>query len=68
MSTIIKAPRQFRFYAAAIALAALVITLLAVTFATGPAQAQGTTDGGNTDDYTNLSTYPNPQPCGTGAG
>ncbi len=56
MSTITNAPRQFRFYAAAIALAALVITLLAVTFATGPAQAQ---NAGNT--------YPDPQPCGTGA-
>ena len=65
MSSIINGPKQIRFYAAAIALAALAITLLAVAYATGPAQAQGT---GNTDDYTNLSTYPNPQPCGPGAG
>ena len=65
MDTIIKAPRRFSLYGAVLAMAALVITLLAVAYATGPAQAQNT---GNTDDYTNLSTYPDPQPCGPGAG
>ncbi len=65
MDTIIKAPRRFTLYGAVLAMAALVITLLAVAYATGPAQAQNT---GTTDDYTNLSTYPNPQPCGPGAG
>ena len=39
-----------------LAMAALVITLLAVNFAAGPAQAQNA-DG----------THPNPQPCGPGA-
>ncbi len=58
MSTIINAPKQIRFYAAAIALAALAITLLAVSSATGPAQAQNSG---------NLATYPDPQPCGPGA-
>ncbi len=58
MSSIINAPKQIRFYAAAIALAALAITLLAVSFATGPAQAQNSG---------NLATYPDPQPCGPGA-
>ena len=65
MDTIIKAPRRFTLYGAVLAMAALVITLLAVAYATGLAQAQGT---GNTDDYVNHSTYPDPQPCGPGAG
>ena len=29
---------------------------------------QGTGNTGNTDGYTNLNTYPDPQPCGPGAG
>ena len=55
MATIIHGSRRIRFYAAAIALAALAITLLAVSFASGPAQAQ------NADN-----TYPDPRPCGPG--
>ncbi len=65
MATITKVPRNMKLYAAALLAAALVITLLAVTFANGPVWAQNT---GTTDDYTNLSTYPDPQPCGPGAG
>lgn len=57
METIINAPRRFKLYAAAMAMAALVITLLAVVYATGPAQAQ------NADN-----TYSDPQPCGPEAG
>ena len=57
MDTIINFPRRFTLYAAAMALAALVITLLAVNMTAGPAQAQ------NADN-----TYPAPQPCGPGAG
>ncbi len=71
MDTIIKAPRRFTLYGAVLAMAAVVITLLAVAYATGPAQAQSTdggTGGGNTDDGVNLATYPDPQPCGPGAG
>ena len=56
MDTIINIPKQLKLAGAMLAMAALVITLLAVTFATGPAQAQ---DSGNN--------YPNPQPCGPGA-
>ncbi len=39
MATIIQDSRRIRFYAAAMTLAALVIAVLAVTFATGPAWA-----------------------------
>ena len=59
MLTTIKAPGHFRFYAAALALAALVITLLAMSVAGNPAQAQ-TSDANNN--------YPDPKPCGPGAG
>ena len=40
MNTIANAPNRFKLYAAGVALSALLITLLAVTFATGPAWAQ----------------------------
>ena len=64
MNTHITAPRHFRLYGAVLAMAALLITLLAVTLTAGNTMAQT----GTTDDYPNLSTYPNPQPCGPGAG
>ncbi len=75
MDTIINAPKRFKLFAAAFAMAALAITVLAVSFATGPAWAQNPGPGGNgptgnTDgdpSYPNLSTYPDPQPCGPGA-
>ena len=53
MDTITNAPRRFTLYAAILAVAALVITLMALTFATDPASAQS-------------KTYPDPQPCGQG--
>ena len=65
MDTLTNIPKQLKLAGAMLAMAALVITLLAATLATGPAQAQSP---GNTDSYPNLSTYPNPQPCGPGAG
>ncbi|MCY4559389.1 MAG: cadherin repeat domain-containing protein [Chloroflexi bacterium] len=61
IDTIIQAPRRFTLYAAVLAMAALVITMLTVTLTTGPAQAQNA----GTDGMTN--TYPAPQPCGPGA-
>ena len=57
MATIIHGSRRIRFYAAAIALAALAITVLAVAYATGPAQAQD-------DPNLNTGKYSDPQPCG----
>ena len=57
METIINAPRRFKLYAAAMAMAALVIALLAVAYATGPAQAQN-------EDNLNAGKYADPQPCG----
>ncbi len=62
MSTIINIPRGFKFYGAVLALAALVVALLAVAYATGPAQAQGT---GN-DFGANNGHYQEPYPCGQG--
>ncbi len=53
MDTIINVPRHIKLAGAMLAIAALVITLLAVNFAAGPAQAQS-------------KTYPDPQPCGQG--
>ena len=53
MDTLTNIPRRTALYGAMLATAALVITLLAVTFAAGPAQAQS-------------KTYPAPQPCGQG--
>ena len=69
-------PRNLRAVGITMTLAALTIALLAVALTAGPAWAQtppgGSADDGNTDGssagYTNLSTYPNPQPCGPGAG
>ena len=57
MDTLINIPRRTALYGAVLAMAALVIAVVAVSFATGPAQAQ------NADN-----TYPDPQPCGPGAG
>ena len=56
MNTLSNIPKRTALYGAMLAMAALVITLLAVTFAAGPAQAQ------NADN-----TYDDPQPCGPGA-
>ena len=53
MDTIINVPRHIKAYTAALALAALVITLLAVSFSAGPTQAQNATN-----------TYDSPVPCG----
>ena len=55
MNTLPNLPKRTALYGAMLATAALIITLLAVTFATGPAQAQ---NAGNT--------YKDPQPCGPG--
>ena len=65
MKALNETPISLRAVGITMTLAALAITLLAVAFAAGPARAQ-TAD--NTDRYPNLSTYPNPQPCGPGAG
>ena len=59
MYTTITDSRQFKIYAAA-AFAALMITLLAVAFATEPAQAQGL------DNTPTPTASPTPQPCGPG--
>ena len=55
METIVSVPRHIKLYTAALAMAALVITLLAVNFTTDPAQAQ------NADN-----TFADPVPCGPG--
>ncbi len=79
LNTIVRKPTKTILYGAALTAVALVIALLAVSFATGPAQADGGNvnfndgDSSNTDDgdnprYPNLSEYPDPQPCGPGAG
>ena len=57
MNTHITAPRHFRLYGAVLAMAALLITLLAVTLTAGPAMAQEPRTGDNTEEY------PNPRPC-----
>ena len=58
MDFLIKAPKTLTLYGAALALAALIIAvMMAGSFATGPAQAQNA-----------ANTYPDPQPCGPGAG
>ena len=49
-------PNRFKLYAAGVALSALVIALLAVTFAAGSAQAEGNTP--------TPTPTPIPQPCG----
>ena len=51
MGNIVKVPRHIKFYGATLAMAALVIALLAVSFSAGPTQAQ---NSGNN--------YPDPQP------
>ena len=53
-------PKKITLYTAGLAMAALVITVLAVSFATGPAQAQANTDTRNN------SIYLLPHPCGAG--
>ena len=70
MKALNETPINLRAVGITMILAALAIALLAVALTVGPAWAQGpggNTDGGNTG-YVNLSTYPNPQPCGPGAG
>ena len=57
MSTLSSAPKQLKLAGAMLAMAALLITLLAVNFAAGPAQAQ---DNTNPND----GKYDDPQPCG----
>ena len=64
MDTIINAPRHFRLYGAVLAMAALLVTLLAVTLTAGPTQAQVDLDpdqlpriGDNADEYDD------PLPC-----
>ena len=70
METFIKAPLRFKFTLILLAMAVMATVMLAVVFTASPTQADGTgnTDGGSTDEYPNLSTYPDPQPCGPGAG
>ena len=76
MKALNETPINLRAVGITMTLAALAIALVAVAFTAGPAWAQtppgGSADDGNTDGdsagYTNLSTYPNPQPCGPGAG
>ena len=65
METVSKVPNRFRRYAAGLSLSAVVITLLAVTFAGGSAQAQGLDETPTPAPIQN--TYPDPQPCGKGA-
>ena len=57
MQAIAATPKKIALYAAALALAALVVTVLAASFATGSAQAQ---ESGNTAQP--------PTPCGVNAG
>ncbi len=63
MKTIVRKPTKTIFYGTVLAAAVLLITLLAASFAGGPVRAQTPPDR-----YPNLSTYPDPQPCGPGAG
>ena len=63
MSTHITAPRHFRLYGAALAMATLLIALLAVTLSAGPTMAQGVVvppdpRTGNNEDF-----YDEPYPC-----
>ena len=57
MNTHITAPRHFRLYGAVLAMAALLITLLAVTLTVGPAMAQEPRTGDNAEEYDK------PYPC-----
>ena len=51
--------------AAVAALAIFAVAAVMLLAGSSPTQAQSQ---GNIDDYVNLSTYPDPQPCGPGAG
>ena len=82
MKALNETPINLRAVGITMTLAALAIALLAVAMTASPTLAQtppgsedspggntdGNTDGGNADRYPNLSTYPDPQPCGPGAG
>ena len=57
MNTHITTPRHFRLYGAVLAMAALLLTLLAVTLTAGPAMAQEPRTGDNTEEYDK------PYPC-----
>ena len=65
---------NLRIGAIPLAALALLALLVATAVTANPTHAQGAglgpgnTGPGNTDDYPNLSTYPDPQPCGPGAG
>ena len=64
MSTHITTPRHFRLYGAVLAMAALLITLLAVTLTAGPTMAQ--VDEGKAQDPRtgdNTEEYSQPYPC-----
>ena len=61
MHTLSTVPNQLKLAGAMLAIAALVITLLAVTFAAGPAQAQDDSTGPRTGD--NTKQYSKPYPC-----
>ena len=64
MNTHITTPRHFRLYGAVLAMAALLITLLAVTLTAGPTMAQVTIDPDKlprTGD--NAEEYESPFPC-----
>ena len=79
METFIKAPMRFKFTLPLLTMAVTAAIMLAVIFTANPTWGQGPdsgtgtgptggTDGGSADDYPNLSEYPDPQPCGPGAG
>ena len=61
MNTLITTPRHFRLYGAVLAMAALLITLLAVTLTAGPTMAQADDGGPRTGD--NAEEYSKPYPC-----
>ena len=68
MKELNETPRNLRAVWVPMTLTALVMALLiAAAVTASPTQAQ-TPPPGNTDRYPNLSTYPDPQPCGPGAG
>ena len=62
MNTHITAPRHFRLYGAVLAMAALLITLLAVTLTAGPTMAQDN-DGKGPRTGDNAEEYDKPYPC-----
>ena len=64
MNTHITAPRHFRLYGAVLVMAALLVTLLAVTLTAGPAQAQvGVGPGQLPRTGDNAEEYSAPIPC-----